>query len=314
MKYRILGETGLTVSHLCFGALTISPLQKNMSIKAGARVIRRALELGVNFIDTAQLYDAYDYIREALKGWDRPVVICTKSYAYTRELMVEALEEARQRLQRDVIDIFMLHEQESIHTIRGHWPALEVLFEAKAKGIVRAVGISTHCVAAVRQGAQVPEIEVISPLINPLGLGIIGGTAADMLDAIEFAHLMGKGVYAMKPLAGGHLYHDVRASLEWAFSNPHVHSVAVGMQSEAEVDANVAICEGRDSEELLAAAAGSLKQLHIDDWCTACGTCIQACSSRALALRDGKLHHDPSRCVLCGYCAARCPEFALKVI
>ena len=85
--------------------------------------------------------------------------------------MVEALEDARQRLQRDVIDIFMLHEQESIHTIRGHWPALEVLFEAKAKGIVRAVGISTHCVAIILR-AQVPEIEVISPLINP-SLGII---------------------------------------------------------------------------------------------------------------------------------------------
>ncbi len=314
MEYRPLGETELTVSHLCFGALTVGPLQKNLSVAEGAKVIRRALEQGVNFIDTAQLYGTYPHIARALEGWDEPVVIATKSYAYTAELMHQALEEARRELDRDVIDVFLLHEQESIHTIRGHWPAFEVLLQAKLNGIVKAVGVSTHAVACVRQAASVPEIDVISPLINRAGVGIIGGSKEDMLSAMAFAKQMGKGLYAMKPLAGGHLYKDAQAALRFALANESLASVALGMQSAAEVDANIAICEGRETPTLLAQAAAWPKRLHIEEWCAACGACVDACGSGALRLQGGQLHHDAERCVLCGYCGASCPEFALKII
>ena len=146
MEYRNLGKTKLKVSRMCFGSLTIGPLQRNLPLADGSKLIRKALEAGVNFIDTAQLYRNYGYIREALKGWSNEVVIATKSYAYTEEMMENALEEARKELDLDQIPIFMLHEQESEHTIRGHWPALEYLLNAKVKGKVKAVGISTHYV------------------------------------------------------------------------------------------------------------------------------------------------------------------------
>ena len=66
MEYVELGKTGLKVSRLCFGALVIGPLQKNMPVEDGAAVIRAALERGVTFIDTAELYGTYGHIREAL--------------------------------------------------------------------------------------------------------------------------------------------------------------------------------------------------------------------------------------------------------
>ncbi|HRU42362.1 MAG TPA: aldo/keto reductase, partial [Candidatus Diapherotrites archaeon] len=56
MDYRILGSTGLRVSRLCFGSLTIGPLQAGLDIEEGASVIRAAFDMGVNFIDTAELY------------------------------------------------------------------------------------------------------------------------------------------------------------------------------------------------------------------------------------------------------------------
>ena len=133
MEYVILGETQLRVSRLCFGALTIGPLQRNMSQQEGGAILRKALEAGINFIDTAQLYGTYSYIRQALKGWTGQVIIASKSYAYTAKDMQVALEEARRELDLDVIPIFLLHEQESEHTIRGHWSALEYLLTAKAK-------------------------------------------------------------------------------------------------------------------------------------------------------------------------------------
>ena len=64
MEYRQLGHTGLTVSRLCFGGLVIGPLQKNLSVEEGGDVIAEALRLGITFIDTADLYDTYQHIKE----------------------------------------------------------------------------------------------------------------------------------------------------------------------------------------------------------------------------------------------------------
>ena len=111
------------------------------------QVLRYALEQGINFIDSAKIYETYPYIREALKGWSKEVIITSKSYDYEYEGMKKTVEEARQALNRDKIEIFMLHEQESALTLKGHWPAIEYLLEAKAKNIIGAVGVSTHYIA-----------------------------------------------------------------------------------------------------------------------------------------------------------------------
>ena len=70
LLYRLLGETKMEVSRLCFGALTIGSLQANLPLAEGAGVIRSALSQGVNFIDTAELYDTYKYIRQAIQGFE----------------------------------------------------------------------------------------------------------------------------------------------------------------------------------------------------------------------------------------------------
>lgn len=314
MEYQELGKTGLYVSRLCFGALTVGPLQRGLSEEEGGAIIRRALELGVNFIDTAELYGTYGHIRAAVQGLEleKPLVVATKSYAYTREGMHQSLERAQRELGMDVIPIFMLHEQESKHTLRGHWPALEVLWEAKVAGVVQAVGISTHHVAGVQAAAQIPEIDIISPLINVTGIGIQGGNREEMLEAIEEAANNGKGIYAMKPLGGGHLLSSWSHALNFLLGNEYIHSIAVGMKSISEVEHNVAFFNG---EQNIPEPNGATRRLHIDDWCLGCGACVRACPNKALEIVNGKasvVHRE--RCVFCGYCGASCPEFAIKVI
>lgn len=314
MEYLQLGQTDLFVSKLCFGALTIGPLQRGLNEAEGGAIIRRALELGVNFIDTAELYGTYGHIRVALQDLDPtyPVVVATKSYAFTRDGMLFSLEKAQRELDLDVIPIFLLHEQESSHTLRGHWPALEVLWEAKKAGLVQAVGISTHHVEGVAAAAEVPEIDVISPLINITGIGIQGGTREDMLTAIQGAVSKGKGIYAMKPLGGGHLLARWSTALDYLLSKPEIHSVAVGMKSIEEVEHNVAYFQGRRD---LPKPTSTTRRLHIDDWCIGCAACVNACPNGALEIRGGQaaVAH-PEQCVFCGYCGANCPEFAIKVI
>ncbi len=316
MDYSLLGNSGLRVSRICFGALTIGPTQRNMTVEDGSRILGRALDLGINFIDTAKTYGTYAHISRALKDYShKDVIISSKSHAYTWDGMKADFEECLSGLGRDMVDIFLLHEQETRLTLKGHRPALEYLLSAKEKGLVRAVGISSHAVEAVEAAAEMEEIDVIHPLVNQQGIGIIDGTKEDMLQGIHKAAVAGKGIYAMKPLGGGLLIPQAKEAFRWVFDNPDIHSVAIGMQSQAEVEANVAWSENRDPGELVTGLLSEYpRRLLISDWCEGCGACAVRCGQKAIRIVNDKAQVDPEKCVLCGYCAPECPEFCIKIM
>lgn len=314
MEYRRLGQTGIEVSALCFGALTIGPLQAGLNIKEGAQVIRYGLEQGINFIDTAQLYRTYPYIREALRGWDKPVVIASKSYDYSWEGMKNSLEEARSALNRDFVDIFLLHDQDSELTLAGHRPALEYLLEAKTKGLVRAVGVSTHTVQLVKTAADSRELEIIHPIVNYQGYGLVGGGLPELLAALKYAWEKGKGLYGMKPLGGGNLQANAAQALEFAFGVSSLHSVALGCKLREELDFALALLDGRQpSLAVREKVKGSVRSLRIEEWCTGCGRCVEKCPAGLLLVKKGRAELGREGCLLCGYCGADCPVFAIKV-
>ncbi|MGE5614735.1 MAG: aldo/keto reductase [Bacillota bacterium] len=314
MEYTALGRTGIIVSKLCFGALVIGPLQLNLPPAEGAKVIRAALERGINFIDTAELYGTYEHIREALKGFGGKPVIATKSYAYAAADAAKSVEKARKALDVDVIDIFLMHEQESRLTLRGHREALDYYLNEREKGRIRAVGVSTHNIEVVRAICDMPEIDVIHPLINKTGIGIGDGTIDEMLDAVRNAYEKGKGVYSMKPLGGGNLLHSYDECMDFVLGFPFVHSIAIGMQSVDEVEMNIIKSEGGCIPDRLRESASLRnKRLHIDYWCEACGKCVERCRQGALSLIEGKVAVDSEKCLLCGYCGSACPQFAIKI-
>ena len=315
MEYSILGRTGLKVSRLCFGGLTIGPLQSNRPLAEGAAVIRRAIDEGVNFIDTAELYGTYPYIREALLATETNVIVASKSYAYTYKGMKDSVENACREIGRDYVDIFLMHEQSSRLTLKGHSEALAYLIDAKRQGIIRAVGVSTHTIDVVRAAALIEEIDVIHPIINIKGIGITDGTSEEMLSAISLATDCGKGIYAMKALGGGHLSSSAAEAFGWVLDKPGIASVAVGMQTVDEVELNTAIFSGRiPADNLWDKVRKAPRRLLVEDWCVGCGACAQRCPMGAININEGKAVPDAVRCVLCGYCGAYCPEFCLKII
>ena len=310
-----LGKTGIEVSRMCFGTLTVGPLQAKLTVEQGGAVLAYGIERGIDFFDTAQLYETYPYLHEAMRqSGKRDIVISSKTYAYTAELAEQAVEQARRELDRDYIDIFMLHEQESIHTLRGHCEALERMMEYKAKGVIRAVGASMHHIAAV-EGAVQLGLDVIHPIINKAGLGIADGTREQMEKAIRKAHESGIGVFSMKALGGGNLFRDAAACFDYIKALPFVDSFAVGMQNNDEVDANIAyLQDGCFSQKAAGLLAKKIRRLHIDDWCCACGECVKRCGQKALSVCGGMARCDYSQCILCGYCATVCPMWAIKVV
>lgn len=315
MEYNILGKTGIKVSKLCFGGLTIGPLQANLSVKEGANVILESIDRGVNFIDTAELYETYGHIKEALKSTNRDIVVATKSYAYSNETAEKSLKKALKELDRNYIDIFLLHEQENQYTLKGHYEALKYFIKMKERGFIKAVGISTHTVAAVKAALKMEEIEVIHPIINKNGLGIMDGSLHDMMEALKESKKKNKGIYGMKPLGGGNLLNSIDECFEFVLKLPFLDSIAVGMQRIEEVIANANRFNGEEvPEEILKSLSTKNRKLHIDFWCERCGKCVQACKANALKIVDDKLIVDKEKCVLCGYCSSYCPQFCIKVV
>ncbi|GFN36023.1 aldo/keto reductase [Tepidimicrobium xylanilyticum] len=310
-----LGNTGIVVSRLCFGSLTMTPFQANLTIEEGAYLIQYAYSKGINFLDTAEIYDNYQYIRKALEGIDREdYVLATKCYAYTKEMAEKSLNKALKELNTDYIDIFMLHEQESIHTLRGHMEAIEYFLEAKKMGKIRSIGISTHKVEGVLGAISYDEIEIIHPIVNREGIGIQDGSVNDMLIAIKKAYNKGKGIYSMKPLGGGHLISQLEEAFNFVRNIPYIHSIAIGMQSKEEVDCNTSLIEtGKISSELKRVLTSRKRNLVVADYCIGCGNCKSICKHNGIDIIDGKAVPNDN-CILCSYCARGCPEFCIKIV
>ncbi|MDO5301592.1 MAG: aldo/keto reductase [Tissierellia bacterium] len=310
-----LGKTGIEVSKLCFGSLTLSKFQADLPLSKGAELIVHAHRRGINFIDTAEIYDNYAFFKEAFKTLNRDqMVVATKAYCYDEKTADESLNKALKEMGTDYIDIFLLHEQESLLTLKGHREALKTLVKRKEEGYIRAVGISTHFVQCVAATQLFEEIEVIHPILNMAGIGIQDGSLEDMIEILKRRHQQGIGIYSMKALGGGHLISRAQEALDWVLNLDFIDSTAVGMQSVEEVDANASrFLEGKVAPAAEEKIAKKERKLIVADYCVGCGNCQRRCKQNAIEVVDGRATPNEN-CILCGYCATVCPEFCIKVI
>ena len=311
-----IGGTGILVSELCHGTLILGSLQANLSPEEGARAIRRSFDLGVNFYDTAKGYRTYSHLALGLQGVARDrVVIASKSHARSYAEMKTDVEECLRELSLESVGIFHLHLVSSEENLVARRGALDCLLELRERGLIGAIGASTHTIAGVRAINNEPGIDVVFPVLNQRGLGIIDGTLEGMLEVLSESKRQGKFVYAMKPLGGGHLYQEVEQSLTYLQALPLCDAVAVGMKDASEVEMNVAIFEGRTITEAMRDLVNYVeRRLKVYDLCTGCGLCVEECDQDALSLVDSKAVVDESRCILCGYCAAVCPDYVIRVV
>ena len=314
MKQTILGNTGIKVSRAGFGVLPMGPSQLALPVEEGAAVLRYALERGFNFVDTAQYYRTYPYIRKALEGGDfKDVVLCSKSLCNDYEGMVEAIAEAEQELGRPA-DIFLMHEVRSgqLEERAGAWQAL---VDAKSRGLVRAIGLSTHHVDITRAAADIKDLDVVFPLINYAGLGIRKGnqfaTREEMLEAIHACRKAGKGVFSMKAFGGGSLTANYQQALDFIFAQPDIDSVMIGFGKTSEVDDLLAYLEGKMPADYNPDVSKKKVYINQED-CEGCGSCKAACPAGAIYWgENGLAQVDHDKCLTCGYCSPVCPVRAV---
>nr|WP_300092256.1 aldo/keto reductase [Sedimentibacter sp.] len=315
MKYINLFEKE-NVSKLCYGTLSLSDLQNNNTVENKVRLLNYAYDKGINFFDTAELYDNYNILKQFIKDKDRVKLnIATKSYAYDRKTAEYSVNKALEEMNTEYLDVFMLHEQDNGNNFLGHYQAVERLMEYKQQGIIKHFGISTHRVEAVRDSIMFKEIEFVFPLLNMRGIGISDGTIDDMLQAAKKAKENNKFIMAMKIYGGGHLINEASEAFRFANDLSFVDSIAVGMSTVEEIDANIAYLENNELNINIKNKIRNQKRtLVVEEWCIGCGKCAKKCRQNALEIIDGKCVVDMNKCVLCSYCAGECTDFYIKIV
>ncbi len=246
-----LGKTGLTVSRIALG--TGSRGWKNVSDQTRlgmpqfVKLARYAFDKGIQFFDTADMYGSHTYAREAFKEIPRDkVTLLTKVMVYdqkgwyTAEPFEKSLDRFRKELGTDTIDIFLMHCM-----MNGEWPTqyrqyMDGLSEAKARGIVKKVGISCHSIDALKEATTNNWVDVILARINHQGARM-DGVPDKVMQLLASARQNGKGVMGMKIFGCGDLTkeEDREKSLNFVLKSGNVHSMTIGVESPEQIDDNI---------------------------------------------------------------------------
>ncbi len=320
-----LGKTNLSVSKAGMGVLPIGPGQLALPLDEGAAIICHAVRNGINFIDTAQYYRTYPYIKRALEmlaesGEESTrraaegLIICSKSLAHDYDGMMSAIREAMAELDRPFIDIYLMHEVRT-GGFSERKEAWQALIDARAQGLVHAIGISTHHVDVTEEMASVPECDVVFPLINYASMGIRRGSGPascdEMLTAIKACSDAGKGIFTMKAFGGGNLTENYQKALDYVFSKEEIQSVMIGFGSKSEIDDIVSYLDGTMPADYNPDTSHKKMRINQED-CEGCGSCMKVCASKAIFYnKNGLAEIDQTRCLTCGYCSYACPVRAV---
>lgn len=169
-----LGSTGIKTSRLAMGTGTVGSghhsHQTALGIQGLSDLLLNGYDHGLRFFDSADSYGSHPHVAEALKHVPRDkVTLLTKSWARDAAGMRTDLDRFRRELGTDYLDVCLMH-----CLTEGDWTdryraAMDVLSEAKQKGIIRAHGCSCHSIEALRAAAKSPWVEIDLARINPVG-------------------------------------------------------------------------------------------------------------------------------------------------
>ena len=233
-----LGSTGIETSRLAMGTGTVGSGHHSHQTALGIPGLRDLLlngyDHGLRFFDTADSYGSHPHVAEALKRVPRDkVTVLTKTWARDAATARADLERFRRELGTDYIDICLMH-----CLTEGDWtdrfrPVMEVLSEAKQKGIIRAHGCSCHSIEALRTAAKSPWVEVHLVRINPVG-AYMDAAPDTVVSAMREMRANGHAIVGMKILGQGELRNRQDEALRYALSLDLLDAFTIGAESKSE--------------------------------------------------------------------------------
>ncbi len=341
MIYNRLGKTSLRASAVGFGGMRF---RDPNDLKASVATVKRALEQGINYFDTAPVYCAgksEEIFGEALKGED--VIISTKSASPNAKGVMDDIERSLKKLKRDYVDIFhiwcvMTMEDYKARKTGG---AIDAALKAREKGLIKHFFISTYM-----EGKDIAKV-IDEGIFEGVTLGFSIINAPYRIDGIKAAKEAGIAVVCMNPLGGGIIprrpdyFSEIKSSedasvvvaaLRYIFSVEGVTVALVGFADEKEVDEAVKSVNPlvKWSKERMQAVAESLRREH-NAICTGCSYCVpchkgvdipklmQAWNHKILTGKDSAVINSldnewdislemAALCVECGACEKKCTQ------
>ncbi|HPU97849.1 MAG TPA: aldo/keto reductase [Candidatus Hydrogenedentes bacterium] len=271
---RMLGRTGMRVNVIGIGTLQVTE----------EAVIQAAMEMGVNYIDTARVYlsgRSEETVGRAVKGRREKVFIATKTppACASKEDIYKHVDASLKAMQLDYVDVIQLHVIEDRNKVMNA-ELREALLKVREQGKARFLGLTTHKnqVEVLNAVAEDPEhfFDVVLVAYNYQSPPEVG-------EAIARVAEKGVGVVAMKTQQGGYKTEELgnisphQASLKWVLRNPHVACAVPGMVDIAQLREDVAVANmlelTRTEEQVLERYAEAVQSIH----CLMCGSCDGTC-------------------------------------
>ena len=318
MEKTRLGRTEMMVSRLGFGGIPIQRVSEDEAVA----VVKRCLELGITFIDTANAYTTSEgRIGKAIASKRQGIIIATKTGSRSREGVEKHLKLSLKQLSVESIDLYQFHnvtDSNSLERILAPDGPLAVVEEAKRAGVVKHIGVTSHSMDMAKELVKSDRFETIMFPFN-----FITCEAADQLLPLCREHDV--GFIAMKPLAGGML-DNITIAFKYLLQFPDVVPIP-GIEKIHEIEEIAQVLEG--PWQMTEAEQREMQRLRDElgtrfcrrcDYCQPCTeeiaiSTVMTSNSFAKRLPPERLFsgwiaealEKAANCTECGDCEERCP-------
>ncbi|RCX08921.1 putative aldo/keto reductase-like oxidoreductase [Anaerobacterium chartisolvens] len=263
MNWVTLGKTGITVNKNGFGAL---PIQR-VSLDAASALLKKAYKSGINFFDTARFYtDSEEKIGFALSSVRNKIYIASKTMAANADELRKQLDTSLNLLKTDYIDIYQLHNPGFCPKPGDGTGLYEALLEAKDKGMIRHIGITSHRLAVAVEAAESGLYETIQ---FPFSYLATDGEVR----LVKLCRERDIGFIAMKALSGGLI---TNAAAAYAYIARYDNVLPIwGIQKEEELDQFISyINEPPVYNEDISRIIEKDRKMLGGEFCRGCGYCM----------------------------------------
>jgi aryl-alcohol dehydrogenase-like predicted oxidoreductase len=244
-----LGKTGIKTTLLGMGTGFNGGDRSSAITRAGVAesIIRYSYDKGIRFFDCADTYGTHSYTMKALKDIPR------EKYTLSSKIWVSGggipeperpdadivVDRFRKELNTDYLDLVQIHCMTSATWSDEQKKQMDILENLKAKGIIRAHGVSVHSFQALQTAADSPWVDVIHVRINPFGASMDSKDPSQVVSVIKKLHDSGKGVIGMKLIGNGSFSNDsakVDQSIKYVLSLGTVDMVIVGFERPEQIE------------------------------------------------------------------------------
>ncbi len=246
-----LGKSGIETTLIGIGtgvhagnrAAFLTRQDKNKSLD----LLYHAYDKGIRFFDCADSYGTHEIVAEAMKKMEREQITLTSKIWVRGGGIPEperpdaniVIDRFRKELNTDYIDLVQIHCMVEENWTETQKRQMDILDNLKAKGIIRAHGVSVHSLDAMKDAAKSPWVDVIHVRINPYGIAMDKPEPEEVVKVINQLHKNGKGVIGMKLVGNGELRDQsekIDNALRFVLGLETVDMMIIGFENEGQID------------------------------------------------------------------------------